>query len=58
MQLDVKIKLKIKFRMPNYLIASKPPNTGEPIITAKVTIIPKAAITMPKRLFIQNAFVF
>lgn len=37
--------------LPNYLIASKPPNTGEPIITAKVTMSPKAAITIPKRLF-------
>ena len=44
--------------MYNYLIASKPPNAGEPIITAKVTMSPKAAITIPKRLFIQNAFVF
>ena len=42
----------------DYLIASKPPNAGEPIITAKVTIIPKAVITIPKRLFIENALVF
>ena len=37
-----------------HLIASKPPNAGEPMITANVTTIPKATITMPKRLFMKK----
>ncbi len=51
-------KIENKIYALNYLIASKPPNTGEPITTAKVTIIPNAAITIPKRLFIQNMGLF
>ncbi len=42
----------------SYLIASKPPNAGDPITTAKVTIIPKTAITIPRRLFMQKLKLF
>jgi len=37
-----------------YLIASKPPIAGEPIITAITTIIPKATPTITNRLFISK----
>ena len=40
----------------NYRIESKPPNAGEPIITANVTIIPKRTPTSMKRLFIPKFF--
>ncbi len=35
----------------NYRKESKPPNAGEPIITANVTKIPKTTPTSMKRLF-------
>ena len=38
----------------NYRIESKPPNAGEPIITANVTRIPKTIPTSMKRLFISK----
>jgi len=38
----------------NYRKESKPPNAGEPIITANVTIIPKRTPTSMKRLFIPK----
>ena len=41
----------------NYLKESKPPIAGDPIITASVTIIPKAIPTIMKRLFIQKLFI-
>ncbi len=40
----------------NYRIESKPPNAGEPIITANVTRIPKTTPTSMKRLFIPKIF--
>ncbi len=40
--------------LDNYRIESKPPNAGEPIITANVTIIPKTTPTIMKRLFISK----
>jgi hypothetical protein len=38
----------------NQRIASKPPIAGEPIITARTTIIPKTTPTMINRLFIPK----
>ena len=37
----------------HYLIESNPPNAGEPINTARVTMIPKPVITKPNLLFIK-----
>lgn len=42
----------------SYLKVSKPPNAGDPNTTAKVTIIPNPAITIPKRLFMQKIKLF
>jgi hypothetical protein len=38
----------------NYLIASKPRNAGDPIITANVTTIAKTMPTITKRMFISK----
>ncbi len=38
----------------NYLIESKPPNAGEPIIIASVITIPKTRPTITKRLFMKK----
>lgn len=52
------MKKRLKFlkkhiqNLGNYRKESKPPNAGEPIITASVTIIPKTTPTIMKRLFI------
>ena len=38
----------------NYLIASKPPNIGDPIKIAATTTIPKTMPTITNRLFITK----
>ena len=41
----------------DYRIESKPPNAGEPIITANVVIIPKPIPTITKRMFIPELYI-
>ena len=40
----------------DYLIESKPPRAGDPIITANVIIIPKPTPTITKRMFISKLY--
>jgi len=43
--------------LDNYRKESKPPNAGEPIITANVTKIPKNTPTIMNRLFIPKLWI-
>jgi len=45
---------KLIENLTNYRIESKPPNAGEPIITASVITIPKTRPTITKRLFMKK----
>lgn len=54
MKKHLKFLKKHILNLGNYRKVSNPPNAGEPIITANVTIIPKRTPTITKRLFIPK----
>lgn len=51
---NISDEIKNNINLYDYLKESKPPIAGEPIITAKVTRIPKGVMTIPTRLFFDD----